>query len=266
VAAEQVAEQVAEHLEEAAEVTRNIDGRLVRYFLGGVGFGAAVGFFIGYRFNREKIKAEAFKKSEEEISLMREHYHQKMMARDNDNAKKELTTLVVEEGYARIEEPQPIGDLTDLSSPEAHPLAERPLPPPVPVDPAKPVFRSTATEKDKNDGWNFPRELQLRSGDRPHIIHQDEFTHNETEFSQVTYTYYAEDDVLADESEEIVTDRDAIIGAGVLNRFGHGTDDFNILYVRNPVLELEIEICCSPGSYEVEVLGLEREPDNGTES
>ena len=29
--------------------------------------GAAVGFYFGYRWNREKIKAEAFKESEEEI-------------------------------------------------------------------------------------------------------------------------------------------------------------------------------------------------------
>jgi hypothetical protein len=264
VAAEQVVEQVAETLEDAADVTRHIDTRLVRYFLGGVGVGAAIGFFVGYRYNREKIKAEAFQESEEEIERIRKHYQDKMTAKENETAKEELTTLVVEEGYARIEdEPQPISDLRDLSSPEEHPLADRPLPAPVPVTPARRVFRSTDTEKDKNDGWNFARELQLRSSDRPHIIHQDEFTHNETEFAQVTYTYYAEDDVLVDESEEVITDREALIGVGTLNRFGHGTDDFNILYVRHPVLELEIEICRSSGSYEVEVLGLEREPGNG---
>ena len=264
MAAEQVVEQVAETLDDAAEVTRHIDARLVKYFLGGIGVGATIGFFVGYRYNREKIKAEAFQESEEEIERIRKHYQDKMTALDNNQAKEELTTLVVAEGYTRIEEPQPISDLRDLSSPEEHPLAERPLPPPVPITPKERIFRSTEAEKDKNDGWNFARELQLRSGDRPHIIHQDEFTHNETEFGQVTYTYYAEDDVLVDEHEDIVMDRDSIVGAGSLNRFGHGTDDFNILYVRNPVLELEVEICRSTDSYEVEVLGLERESQNDT--
>lgn len=265
MATEQVVEQVAESFEDVAEATRHIDARLVKYFLGGVGVGAAVGFFIGYRFNREKIKAEAFKDSEEEIARIREHYHRKDVARENESEKADLVALTVEKGYSYVENdvegPPGIADLEALRDRPVEP--ERPLPPPVPVDPARRVFRSTSTEKDKHDGWNFPREMASRTPDRPHIIHQDEFANNETEYAQVTYTYYAEDDVLVDENEDIINDRDALVGAGSLNRFGHGTDDFNILYVRNPVLELDIEICRSPGSYEVEVLGLEREPTNG---
>lgn len=258
MATEQVVEQVADNLEGAAEVARRIDPRLVSYFLGGVGVGAAIGFFVGYRYNREKIKAEAFKESEAEIESIREHYRQKATADANVTEKESLSAIVVREGYVEEEDAARQGML-DLEA-----LRQRPLKPSVPVDPAKRIFRSTETEKDKMDNWNFAREMATRTGDRPYIIHQDEFAQNDTEFSQVTYTYYVEDDVLVDESEEIITDRDALVGRGSLNRFGHGTDDFNILYVRNPVLEMEIEICRSPGSYEVEVLGLERGPSNET--
>lgn len=248
---EQVADQVADHLEEVAEVTRRIDGRLVSYFLGGIGVGAVVGFFVGYRFNREKIKAEAFKESEEEIAQIREHYQSKIAAIDNAAVKEGMSDLVVEEGYAHIRTTE---EMTV------------PVKPSVPVNPPKVTYRSVDTEKDKNDGWAFPRELAQRTPDRPYIIHQDEFAHNESEYDQVTYTYYAGDDILLDEHEEIIMDRDSIVGRGTLNRFGHGTDDFNIVYVRNPVLESEIEICRSPGSYEIEVLGLEPEPQNDESS
>lgn len=263
MAAEQVAEQVAEHIEEVAEVTRNINMGSVRYFLGGVGLGAAIGFFVGYRFNREKIKAEAFKESEAEIESIRENYRQKEIARENDTAKEELTQVVVREGYVEESEITPIVDLTALRARGEEVDEERPLPAPVPITPPR-IYRHVDNSKDKMEGWNFPNELRKRTSDAPHIIHQDEFAHNETEYAQVTYTYYAEDDVLTDERDEILTDRDALIGVNVLTRFGHGTDDYNILYVRNPVLELEVEICRDTGSYEEKVLGLEREPDEGS--
>lgn len=258
MAADAVVELVADNLEEAAEVTRSINAGAVRYFLGGVGLGAAIGFFVGYRFNREKIKAEAFAASEAEIEELREHYRSKMAAQTNENAKAEI--ILVEEGY--VEEPQPIADLSTLRTATEIEEEER-LPAPVPITPRRPTYRHVDNEKDKMDGWNFASELARRTSDSPHIIHQDEFAQNETEFAQVTYTYYAGDDVLVDEQDDILTDRDALIGAGVLRRFGHGTDDYNILYVRNPVLELEIEICRDTGSYEEVVLGLEREPEDG---
>lgn len=248
MATEQVAEQVAEHLEEVAEVTRHIDPRVVRYFLGGVGVGVVVGFFIGYRYNREKIKAEAFKQSEEEIASIRDLYQQKATAAENAAEKADLVGIVVEEGYA---------DRSMIDLDALRERSERLANPPVPVQPAKRIFRSTEHEKDKWTGWNWPSEMSKRSSDRPYIIHQDEFAKNETEFVQTTYVYYAEDNVLVDEDEAILTNAEELVGKNFSRRFGHGTDDFNILYVRNPVLQLEMEICRSPGSYEVEVLGLE---------
>src|SRR5215204_6258738 len=70
------AEAVASNLEEAAAVTRGIDTRVVGAFTGGIAFGALLGFYFGYRFNREKIKAEAFKDSQEEVTKIREAYRE----------------------------------------------------------------------------------------------------------------------------------------------------------------------------------------------
>ena len=70
---EQVVEEVAENLEEAAEVTRQQSiPELSDFLVGGFAVGVAVGFYFGHRWNKEKIRAEAFKKSEEEVEKIRE--------------------------------------------------------------------------------------------------------------------------------------------------------------------------------------------------
>lgn len=262
MAAEQVAEQVAESLEAAAEVTREINTHAVGIFFGGVGVGAIFGFILGYRFNREKIKAEAFKQSEEEIAKFREIYQQKILAAQ---PKPTVEEVVVERGYSvGVTEEElkqrPLKPPVPMTEQE---LRDRPLKERPPEDPHKRVFRSEDAEKDKMDGWSFPQEMMRRNSDHPYIIHQDEFASSDTDYAQVTYVYYAGDDVLVDEDEKPLTNRDFLIGPNVLTRFGHGTDDYNILYVRNPNLELEFEICRTLGSYEEEVLGLDGdEPDN----
>lgn len=247
--ASEVTEQVAEQLEEAAEATRQIDTRALGYFFAGIGVGVAVGFIFGYRFNKEKIKAETLRESEEEIEQIREFYQQKLLAA---LPKPSVGELVEERGYSvKVEDEELIRPLRPTvpvrePSQETRPLSSLPR-----------IFRTEIASKDKNEGWSFPQEMGRRSPDNPYIIHQDEYARNETDYTQVTYIYYAEDDILADEDETILHNRENLIGVGVLSRFGHGTDDYNILYIRNPLLELEIEICRSPGSYESEVLGLD---------
>lgn len=225
---EEVAEEVAENLEEAAEITRNIDTRGVGFFLGGVCLGAALGFYFGYRYNREKIRADAFKESEVEVEKIRALYYQKTIAAQEKPA---VEQLIEERGYSvKVTE------------------QERLLPAPVPIieSPRDPV------EPD----WIYAKELAQRTPDRPYVIHMDEFRANEHDYSQVTYTYYDTDDVLTDEDDTPLPHPDLVVGQNNL-KWGHGSDDVNIVFVRNDRLSLEMEITRSPGSYEEEILGLE---------
>ncbi len=72
---------------------------------------------------------------------------------------------------------------------------------------------------------------------------------------QVSLTYFDGDDVLVDDRDQPVPDPDDSIGEDHLGRFGVGSKDNNIVYVRNDRLELDFEILRSNGKYAQEVLG-----------
>jgi hypothetical protein len=240
--AAEVVEQVAEHLEEAAEVTRMIDTRAVGFFVSGSTFGIALGFIFGYRYNKERIKAEAFKESEAEVKKIREVYEQRLMAAKE---KPSVEEVIEERGYSIVD-----SVLERVERPE------RPLRPPVPVQEPF-VARTEEMEKSKNDGWDYPLELSRRTPDRPYIIHQDEFHLNESGYQQVVYSYYAGDGVFTDEHDTVLENIDNLLGLDNLTRWGHGSDDFNVLYIRNSAIQLEFEVCRTPKSYEEDVQGLE---------
>lgn len=244
-------EEVAANLEEAAEVTRKISSKGVGFFFGGFVVGVAAGFYFGYRYNREKIKAEAFKESEEEIAKMREFYKQKKIAASE---KPDLDILVEGYGGSQIQQQEV------TKNPPGQP-SKRLTRPPVPVqEPSVPV--EIPTSELVVDGlWDYAEELENRTPEFPYVIHQEEFMDSETGYVKVSYTYYAEDDVLTDEDDIPLPHADIIVGQTNL-KFGHGTDDPDVVFVRNEHMELEMEISRSPKSYEKEVLGINDDHDD----
>lgn len=238
-AIEAVADEVATNLEEVAQVTRRINGKNVGLLLVGVAVGASIGFYFGHRWNREKIKAEVFKEGEEEINKIREIYQQKTMAA---TPKPSVEEVIEEKGYSKISE------------------ETRPLKAPVPIT----DFRGPALTRPEGrveKVWNYPEELSARTLEEPYVIHLEEFQGNESTYSQVTYTYYAGDDVLVGEDERPLPHADMIVGQTNL-KWGHGSNNNDVVFVRNDKLQLEMEICRVPTSYEEEVLGLSHDEPN----
>ncbi len=238
MAIDTVVEEVADNLEEIAEATRRINTNSVAFFVGGAVFGCAIGFYWGYKYNKEALRAEAFQESKEEVALIREEYQRKTIAAE---PKPPIAEVMAEHGYSAEE----IAEHT-----------ERPLPAPVPVyDPP----RIRVLDKDKNTGWDYPEELKGRLEGEPYVIHQDEFSQGIDGYSKVTFTYYAGDDVLVDEGNgHPLPHADIVVGVNNL-KFGHGSDDIDVVFVRNDRLEQDMEICRTPKSYEVEVLGLDND-------
>ena len=238
---ETVVEEVADNLEEMAAVTRKLNINSVSYFLGGFAVGAVAGVYFGYKWNKEKIKAEIFAQSEEEIAKIRELYHQKAVAAtpkpDLDEAARSARDEAMREaGYSAEERTEHL----------------RPLKPPVPVAPAIVIV-----PPDDRPVWDYAKQLEGRLNGEPYVVHQDEFMQSTTGYPKVTYTYFAIDDVLVDDANDHpLPHADIIVGLNNL-QFGHGTDDKDVVFVRNDERQLEMEICRVNKSYEEEILGVE---------
>lgn len=125
------------------------------------------------------------------------------------------------------------------------------------------VITSNVFADNSDDGWDYEEELKSRTPSKPYILHKDEFYADEMDFSQITLTYYAGDDIMADEDETPVYNYKLVTGD--LN-FGHGSGDPGVVYVRNEKRRAEYEILHDPGLFTVEVMGLEIEDNARVEN
>jgi hypothetical protein len=107
-------------------------------------------------------------------------------------------------------------------------------------------------------GWNYDQQVAGRTADKPFIMHFEEYQQSECSH-QITITYFEGDDVLIDETDEVISKKDEVVGMENLAKFGFGSGDRNVVYVRNPTLDIEYEILRHQGHYAKEILGLEEE-------
>lgn len=237
MATEELIEKTADEIEEVAEITRALTGREVGFFIAGIGVGVAIGFTVGSKVVEKRLKTKYSKIAEDEISEMREHYQQKMVAVE---PKPPIEDVIKErERYTEAEQ-QAIDETNLLFPPDEEEV--------VVVEEVE-VEEATQVNVFDSSGWDYAVEIKKRDPLVPYIIHIDEFTQNEPEHEQMTYTYYEQDDILASERDTPVDDMDAIIGLGNLGRWGHGSGNENIVYVRNEHLTLDFEIVRDRGSH-----------------
>jgi len=251
----EMAEEVAEQSLEFADAARGVDsGRLALAF-GAFLFGAGVGGGLTYLLARKRLEVKYAQIAEEEIEGMREHYRAKTRALEAEAAKRPVKDLVEELGYSPAEADntkppmvvQPPDAVKEAAEEEAEPEVE-----------VHNVFADHEGEVVDFE-WDYQKEKRKRSPDIPYVIHYDE--RDEMEYQVVTLTYYEGDDVVCNERDEIIdpADRDGMFGEANLERFGHGSNDPSVVYVRNDTLELVYEVVKSPNSYSEEVHGIRHE-------
>lgn len=110
--------------------------------------------------------------------------------------------------------------------------------------------------------FDYEEELKHRTADRPYVITHDEFFSGDVNNDTSELTYFEEDDTLVNEQERPMDDKEGTVGEDNLIRFGHGSKDKNIVYVRNEKLGTDYSITRSTGSYVDQVLGLGPEPNS----
>jgi hypothetical protein len=268
----EVAEEVADQATHVAEVSRGLSGRDFGLVFGGLVVGAGIGGALGYIFAERKLDAKYAEIAAEEVAEMREHFHAKEVAREQEAGKGDLEEIVRERGYIPDEEegsapPMVVTPPTAVveraeevrdEEAEPEPAAEAEAVDEAPEPVTRNVFRDQAAPP--KDEWDWHKERSQRSPLRPYVIHREERDEADA-YDSVTFTYYEADDVICNERDEVIPegDRERIFGEANLEKFGHGSGDATTVYIRNDQLEMDIEVIRSPNSYAEEVHGFEPE-------
>lgn len=100
------------------------------------------------------------------------------------------------------------------------------------------------------------KEIKNRTVDRPYVITSDEYFQNSTDYAQISVNYYSEDGVLCHLNDDYIRESDDFVGDENLLRFGEGSGDPNVVYVRNDKKESEYEVIRIRGSYNEVVHGI----------
>jgi hypothetical protein len=113
-----------------------------------------------------------------------------------------------------------------------------------------------------DEDWDYEIECSQRRRSVPYVIHRDEFFGDEMGYldagGQRCFTWYAGDNVLVDENDKPIYNPDQRVGE---LKWGHGSQDPNLVYIRNEGEEEEYEIVMDDGAYQVVVLGGQIEND-----
>lgn len=112
------------------------------------------------------------------------------------------------------------------------------------------------------DEWDPEVERDNRRNGVPYVVSQIEYDTNEDDNEQVILTWYEEDQTLVDEDENPIDDVEAVVGLDNLKRFGHGSGDSKVVYIRNEMRGMDYEVLHSSASYAEKVLGIGPDSDH----
>jgi hypothetical protein len=127
--------------------------------------------------------------------------------------------------------------------------------------PTRNIFRAQVG-KVRDFDWELELSKREASGGAdPFIITKEEFDANENDWNQQALTFYGGDDTLADEADMPIMDIENTVGWDALTNFGYGSGNPGIVYVRNPRVEMDMEIAYSERDYSQEVGGLRHSSD-----
>lgn len=217
--------------------------KILLAFLGGAATGALICFAI--------LKEKYEELANEEIENIKDYY-QKEMEKIDDAYEEELDNLINTMNRDMYEHDKREGTKTYVD------YVKKYSPDEIVKDKYYDMPYPDVIDEDYHEDDELPEDppendLQY---EKPFVISREEFDEGYPHFDKITITYYAEDDVLADEQDEIIPDIEAVVGYDSLSRFGDMSDDDCVVYVRNGRLGADYEIILTQESYSESVLGI----------
>lgn len=237
--------------------------------IGGILVGAGTGYILAKKF----LEKEYSEHASAEIASVREMYR-KRYKEGAYAAPKSTVAELIPEGESPIEQGEEPDDDTNGEALQDKVLEFRyveevvkPYPTFVSVPGEIPIRKPRPAKSDGPpepyiDKGLIPTEvvaMPVEDKKRPYVITLDEFMEDDEmldePFAKVCIVYYEADDTLADEQDNIIPDVEMTVGKQNLTRFGLGSRDENIVYVRNWRHMIDYEIAREEGSYTRMVLG-----------
>lgn len=121
------------------------------------------------------------------------------------------------------------------------------------------VYDSTVVEKNifEESGDDVRLNPEHRDHNKPYVITEEESMENDPEYDHINLTYYAGDNVLSDDEDGVIEKVEEIVGIENLGLFGVGTDNVDVVFVRNDRMKSNYEISRRADSYSVVVLSFD---------
>lgn len=226
----------------------------------------AMGGLFAYYIGNKRMEAKYAALAEEEIAEAKRFYS--ALNKKGDFATPEATVKKLIDDSEEVEEVEEIEEVVDAilkyqgkmdAEGEAYGTPEEILEEVAGVS----IFLNNDRSIIEDDGFDYDEEMKTRNSDNPYIIHENEFLESVENYAQSSLTYYAGDDTLSDERDQVIPASDDIVGDENLHRFGHGSTDPRIVYIRNENLSTDFEVLLSDGKYANEVLGFQHSGRSG---
>lgn len=99
------------------------------------------------------------------------------------------------------------------------------------------------------DDWDLDEEMEQRRRGNPYVIDKETYDRNETDFDQITFTYFREDDTVVDERDQVLQRVRETLGDRFQGQFGFGSGDRKSVYIRNEKDNADYWVLLHEGSY-----------------
>lgn len=274
-----ILEETSEVIEQTLDILESIPEKVVTVtknnpwlIAGALLLGAGIGAAITYKIVEKRLGDKFDRELDEQMEATREWRHR--IAKEG----------VFESPESAVKAIIPEGEVADVV--QQYRGREKPIPYNDPskivTDPRPPV--ETVVEKVEAVTQNVFVEAQkatsVRNGpldwdedamraeiadrelhpDKPYAISFEEYNENHPNHEQTTLMYYVQDDTLVDAQDKPIDDTEYAVGDDNLTRFGHGSHDPNVVYVRNEKIDMDFEIVRDMGSYHKALFGTDPNP------